>query len=81
MRKITSSHVLLGLFRASIPGIDASGSNKNSEAVMKLRSLMETVQEIKVSFSDQGGLLVIASFADRNLVTKRQLTGEWSKFR
>ncbi|KHN82501.1 Apoptosis-linked protein [Toxocara canis] len=34
--------------RAAIPGLDPKAANKNSEAVQKLRALMDTVQEIKV---------------------------------
>uniref|UniRef100_A0A915BQU5 MHD domain-containing protein n=2 Tax=Parascaris univalens TaxID=6257 RepID=A0A915BQU5_PARUN len=34
--------------RAAIPGLDPANANRNSEAVKKLRSLMDTVQEIKI---------------------------------
>uniref|UniRef100_A0A915PG01 ALIX V-shaped domain-containing protein n=1 Tax=Setaria digitata TaxID=48799 RepID=A0A915PG01_9BILA len=35
-------------FRAALPCLDSSTANKNSEAVVKLRNLMDVVQEIKV---------------------------------
>ncbi|MCP9260327.1 Apoptosis-linked 2-interacting protein X 1 [Dirofilaria immitis] len=34
--------------KSAIPSLDPSTTNKNSEAVMKLRSLMDVVQEIKI---------------------------------
>ncbi|KAL3998585.1 Apoptosis-linked gene 2-interacting protein X 1 [Acanthocheilonema viteae] len=34
--------------KAAIPSLDSSNANKNSEAVIKLRSLMDVVQEIKI---------------------------------
>ncbi|EJD74895.1 apoptosis-linked 2-interacting protein X 1 [Loa loa] len=35
-------------FTAAIPCLDSASANKNSEAVVKLRSLMDVVQEIKI---------------------------------
>ncbi|VDO12623.1 unnamed protein product [Brugia timori] len=32
----------------AIPGLDSSSANKNSEAVIKLRNLMDVIQEIKI---------------------------------
>ncbi|VDN82687.1 unnamed protein product [Brugia pahangi] len=35
-------------FTAAIPGLDSSSANRNSEAVIKLRNLMDVIQEIKI---------------------------------
>ncbi|VDK84872.1 unnamed protein product [Litomosoides sigmodontis] len=35
-------------FTAAVPSLDSSNANKNSEAVIKLRNLMDVVQEIKI---------------------------------
>uniref|UniRef100_A0A8R1TL16 BRO1 domain-containing protein n=1 Tax=Onchocerca volvulus TaxID=6282 RepID=A0A8R1TL16_ONCVO len=41
-------YVLVYNFTAAIPSLDSSSTNKNSEAVVKLRGLMDVVQEIKI---------------------------------
>uniref|UniRef100_A0A0R3RFX1 BRO1 domain-containing protein n=1 Tax=Elaeophora elaphi TaxID=1147741 RepID=A0A0R3RFX1_9BILA len=70
--------------KAAIPSLDSSNANKNSEAVVKLRNLMDVVQQIKIEreklekeFSDvrcDMSSIFLKALADNQVINEEEIS-------